>query len=132
MFDNEEEQSGNISCSFCGKSQDQVKKIVAGPGVYICNECIDLCKEIMDEEFSKQVYAGETEVLKPQEIRSILNEYIIGQDAAKKALSVAVYNHYKRLLNLSNKSSVNIHFSNMTLALCHHLYHYLFRHHIEV
>lgn len=84
MFDNDEEQSGNISCSFCGKSQDQVKKIVAGPGVYICNECIDLCKEIMDEEFNKQVYADDTEVPKPQEIRSILNDYIIGQDAAKK------------------------------------------------
>ncbi|WP_080146348.1 ATP-dependent Clp protease ATP-binding subunit ClpX [Marinilactibacillus piezotolerans] len=116
MFDNEEEQSGNISCSFCGKSQDQVKKIVAGPGVYICNECIDLCKEIMDEEFSKQVYAGETEVLKPQEIRSILNEYIIGQDAAKKALSVAVYNHYKRVNNLANvEDEIELQKSNICL-----------------
>lgn len=116
MFDNEEEQSGNISCSFCGKSQDQVKKIVAGPGVYICNECIDLCKEIMDEEFSKQAYVGETEVLKPQEIRSILNEYIIGQDAAKKALSVAVYNHYKRVNNLANvEDEIELQKSNICL-----------------
>ncbi|API89327.1 ATP-dependent protease ATP-binding subunit ClpX [Marinilactibacillus sp. 15R] len=116
MFDNDEEQSGNISCSFCGKSQDQVKKIVAGPGVYICNECIDLCKEIMDEEFNKQVYAEDTEVPKPQEIRSILNEYIIGQDAAKKALSVAVYNHYKRVNNLSNQEDdVELQKSNICL-----------------
>ncbi|WP_208558789.1 ATP-dependent Clp protease ATP-binding subunit ClpX [Marinilactibacillus kalidii] len=116
MFDNDEEQSGNISCSFCGKSQDQVKKIVAGPGVYICNECIDLCKEIMDEEFNKQVYTEDTEVPKPQEIRSILNDYIIGQDAAKKALSVAVYNHYKRVNNLSNlEDDIELQKSNICL-----------------
>lgn len=116
MFDNDEEQSGNISCSFCGKSQDQVKKIVAGPGVYICNECIDLCKEIMDEEFNKQVYADDTEVPKPQEIRSILNDYIIGQDAAKKALSVAVYNHYKRVNNLSDQDDdIELQKSNICL-----------------
>lgn len=116
MFDNDEEQSGNISCSFCGKSQDQVKKIVAGPGVYICNECIDLCKEIMDEEFNKQVYTEDTEVPKPQEIKAILNDYIIGQDSAKKALSVAVYNHYKRVNNLANQEDdVELQKSNICL-----------------
>lgn len=116
MFDNDEEQTGNISCSFCGKSQDQVKKIVAGPGVYICNECIDLCKEIMDEEFNKQVYSDDTEVPKPHEIRSILNEYIIGQDSAKKALSVAVYNHYKRVNSLSDQEDdVELQKSNICL-----------------
>ena len=93
----DEETKGPINCSFCGKSQDQVKKIVAGPGVYICNECIDLCKEIIDEEFSDAGYGEFLEVPKPQEIRAILNDYVIGQEQAKKSLSVAVYNHYKRI-----------------------------------
>ncbi|SFH93659.1 ATP-dependent Clp protease ATP-binding subunit ClpX [Pisciglobus halotolerans] len=94
---NDDELKGNISCSFCGKSQDQVKKIVAGPGVYICNECIDLCKEIIEEEFKETSYGEFLDVPKPQEIRQILNDYVIGQEQAKKALSVAVYNHYKRV-----------------------------------
>jgi ATP-dependent Clp protease ATP-binding subunit ClpX len=96
MFDNVE-TTGPVTCSFCGKSQDQVKKIVAGPGVYICNECIDLCKEIIDEEFKEEAYQNLLEVPKPIEIMKSLNDYVIGQDAAKKALSVAVYNHYKRV-----------------------------------
>lgn len=91
------EDGTSIHCSFCGKSSDQVKKIIAGPDVYICNECVDLCKEIIDEE----IYSTETvdfgEVPKPQEIQSILSDYVIGQDRAKKTLSVAVYNHYKRI-----------------------------------
>ncbi|MBE6477229.1 MAG: ATP-dependent Clp protease ATP-binding subunit ClpX [Propionibacteriaceae bacterium] len=92
------ESSDLFKCSFCGKSQKQVKKLIAGPGVYICDECIDLCNEIIEEEFSQ---LGETEtpsqLLKPAEIREFLDQYIIGQDDAKKALAVAVYNHYKRL-----------------------------------
>ena len=86
-----------LLCSFCGKSQRQVKKLIAGPGVYICDECIDLCNEIIDEELTTTP-SFELEALpKPQEICSILNEYVVGQDAAKRALSVAVYNHYKRV-----------------------------------
>ncbi len=116
MF-NDGDQKGSISCSFCGKSQEQVKKIVAGPGVYICNECVDLCQEIMEEEFSKQSYDDELSVPKPHEIREILNDYIIGQDAAKKALAVAVYNHYKRVNNLSdNADDVELQKSNICLV----------------
>lgn len=103
MF-NDNNGNGTISCSFCGKSQDQVQKIVAGPGVYICNECIDLCKEIIDEELKQQQFVPTaTEVPKPQEIRDILNEYVIGQEQAKKSLSVAVYNHYKRISSLETQ-----------------------------
>ncbi len=86
-----------LLCSFCGKSQRQVKKLIAGPGVYICDECIDLCNEIIDEELTTSP-SFELEALpKPIEINGILNEYVVGQDAAKRALSVAVYNHYKRV-----------------------------------
>jgi ATP-dependent Clp protease ATP-binding subunit ClpX len=86
-----------LLCSFCGKSQRQVKKLIAGPGVYICDECIDLCNEIIDEEMTAEP-SFELEALpKPREINAILNEYVVGQDAAKRALSVAVYNHYKRV-----------------------------------
>lgn len=86
-----------LKCSFCGKSQRQVRKLIAGPGVYICDECIDLCNEIIDEELSEEVQLKLDDLPKPREINSILNEYVVGQDAAKKALSVAVYNHYKRV-----------------------------------
>ncbi|KRN34365.1 ATP-dependent Clp protease ATP-binding subunit ClpX [Liquorilactobacillus mali] len=96
MFENTDSNEP-VMCSFCGKSQDQVKKIVAGPGVYICNECIDLCKEIIDEEFRDQVTEELTDVPKPREIVDILNQYVIGQEQAKKTLAVAVYNHYKRV-----------------------------------
>jgi len=86
-----------LKCSFCGKSQKQVKKLIAGPGVYICDECIDLCNEIIEEELSEGAEVGLDELPKPREIYDFLNAYVIGQDAAKKALSVAVYNHYKRV-----------------------------------
>jgi len=86
-----------LKCSFCGKSQKQVKKLIAGPGVYICDECIDLCNEIIEEELGESVNLGWDELPKPREIYSFLDQYIIGQDAAKKSLSVAVYNHYKRV-----------------------------------
>ena len=96
MSDNQHSHD-TVRCSFCGKSQDEVRKIVAGPGVYICNECVELCKEIIDEEFYEEVVREFTDVPKPKEILEVLNEYVVGQDFAKRALSVAVYNHYKRI-----------------------------------
>ena len=92
-----EEDKGQLKCSFCGKTQEQVRKLVAGPGVYICDECIELCNEIIAEEFSDDAEVGLKDVPKPKEIRNILDQYVIGQDEAKKSLSVAVYNHYKRI-----------------------------------
>ncbi len=86
-----------LKCSFCGKSQKQVKKLIAGPGVYICDECIDLCNEIIEEELSQTTEVRFDELPKPREIYEYLNDYIIGQEQAKKILSVAVYNHYKRV-----------------------------------
>ncbi len=86
-----------LKCSFCGKSQKQVKKLIAGPGVYICDECIDLCNEIIEEELAEGGEVSLEELPKPQEIFEFLNSYVIGQERAKKALSVAVYNHYKRV-----------------------------------
>ncbi|QIK52751.1 ATP-dependent Clp protease ATP-binding subunit ClpX [Jeotgalibaca porci] len=107
----------SIHCSFCGKSSEQVKKIIAGPDVYICNECIDLCKEIIDEE----IYSGEAvefgEVPKPQEIRKILSDYVIGQDRAKKTLSVAVYNHYKRISQMDAQSADGIELQKSNICL---------------
>ena len=91
-----------IRCSFCGKSQDQVRKLIAGNNnVFICDECIDLCSEILEEELEEEGEAaeglGEINLLKPKEIKTFLDEYVIGQEAAKRVLSVAVYNHYKRV-----------------------------------
>lgn len=96
MYDN---QQGNesVRCSFCGKSQAEVRKVVAGPGVYICNECVDLCKDIIDDGYYEELVQEFTDIPKPKEILEVLNEYVIGQDYAKRALSVAVYNHYKRI-----------------------------------
>lgn len=90
-----------LRCSFCNKTQDQVRKLIAGPNVYICDECIEICAEIIDEEFDDTSEEGAEEInlLKPMEIKEFLDEYVIGQDEAKKALSVAVYNHYKRVLS---------------------------------
>jgi ATP-dependent Clp protease ATP-binding subunit ClpX len=86
-----------LKCSFCGKSQKQVKKLIAGPGVYICDECIDLCNEIIEEELAESSELRFDELPKPREIYSFLNDYVVGQDSAKKILAVAVYNHYKRI-----------------------------------
>ena len=105
----------HVCCSFCGKSQDQVKKIIAGPDVFICNECVDLCKEIIDEELLTKFFEGDITVPKPQEIREILNEYVIGQENAKKALAVAVYNHYKRINHFVEEDGVELQKSNICL-----------------
>ncbi|MFA9353113.1 ATP-dependent Clp protease ATP-binding subunit ClpX [Pediococcus pentosaceus] len=97
MFD-DQQTNEPVTCSFCGKTQDQVKKIIAGPDVYICNECVDLCKEIIDEELASENAPTEImDVPTPAEIVDYLNQYVIGQEEAKKTLSVAVYNHYKRI-----------------------------------
>ncbi|MGE5380301.1 MAG: ATP-dependent protease ATP-binding subunit ClpX [Methylocystaceae bacterium] len=93
---------GQLRCSFCGKSQDQVKKLVAGPGVYICDECIELCNEIIEEELAEDLGLELGDIPKPQEIKEILDQYVIGQEKAKKILAVAVFNHYKRI-NLGMK-----------------------------
>jgi ATP-dependent Clp protease ATP-binding subunit ClpX len=114
MYDN---TNGNeaVRCSFCGKTQEEVKKIVAGPGVYICNECIDLCKDIIDEEFYEEAIREFTEVPKPQELLNVLNEYVIGQDRAKRTLAVAVYNHYKRVNAETSAEDVELQKSNICL-----------------
>ena len=91
------DEKGQLKCSFCGKTQEQVRKLVAGPGVYICDECIELCNEIIEEEFSEDVGVELKDVPKPKDIRATLDQYVIGQDEAKKSLAVAVYNHYKRI-----------------------------------
>ncbi len=97
-MDNNDYKQEELHCSFCGKPQSSVKKLIAGPDAYICNECVELCTEILHNEFDQDISAlGLEDCLKPQEIKSILDEYVIGQDDAKKALSVAVYNHYKRI-----------------------------------
>ena len=104
-----------LKCSFCGKTQKQVKKLIAGPGVYICDECIDLCNEIIEEELSETSEFTLTELPKPREIFSFLDEYIVGQAQAKKILSVAVYNHYKRIKSVGVVDDVEVAKSNILL-----------------
>ncbi|HCX9942728.1 TPA: ATP-dependent Clp protease ATP-binding subunit ClpX [Staphylococcus aureus] len=110
------EDEDNLKCSFCGKDQDQVKKLVAGSGVYICNECIELCSEIVEEELAQNTSEAMTELPTPKEIMDHLNEYVIGQEKAKKSLAVAVYNHYKRIQQLGPKEDdVELQKSNIAL-----------------
>ncbi|MGH2727859.1 MAG: ATP-dependent Clp protease ATP-binding subunit ClpX [Actinomycetota bacterium] len=105
-----------LKCSFCGKSQKQVKKLIAGPGVYICDECIDLCNEIIEEELSETTELKLEELPKPKDIYDFLNDYVIGQEQAKKILSVAVYNHYKRIqVGAYHDSEVELQKSNILL-----------------
>lgn len=109
------EDKKQLKCSFCGKSQDQVRRLIAGPGVYICDECIELCSEIIVDEFDDNVQVDVGSLPKPLEIKSYLDQYVVGQDEAKKALAVAVYNHYKRI-NLNNESDdVDLQKSNILL-----------------
>lgn len=106
---------GQLKCSFCGKLQEQVKKLVAGPGVYICDECIELCNEIIEEELSEDLDVDLRDIPKPKEIVNILDQYVIGQEEAKKSLAVAVYNHYKRI-NLGSKiEEVELQKSNIVM-----------------
>ena len=111
------ETSDLLKCSFCGKTQKQVKKLIAGPGVYICDECIDLCNEIIVEELSETAALGLTELPKPQEIFDFLDQYVIGQDRAKKSLSVAVYNHYKRVQSGDAKREDGIELAKSNILL---------------
>jgi ATP-dependent Clp protease ATP-binding subunit ClpX len=105
-----------LHCSFCGKSQDEVKKLIAGPMVYICDECIDLCNEIIQEEAKREKFDYiKTSIPKPMEIRKLLDDYVIGQDLAKKVLSVAVYNHYKRIEAKTSFDDIEIQKSNILL-----------------
>lgn len=107
---------GTLTCSFCGKSQKEVKKLIAGPSVYICDECIDLCNDIISEEREREeTVKGSLRVPKPSEIKNYLDEYVIDQDRAKKALSVSVHNHYKRINSLKSKDDIEISKSNILL-----------------
>ena len=106
---------GQLKCSFCGKAQEQVKKLIAGPGVYICDECIELCNEIIEEEFTRDHEIELDSIPKPKEIREALDEYVIGQEEAKKALSVAVYNHYKRINSNVFTEDVELQKSNILM-----------------
>jgi len=112
------QESGKLLyCSFCGKSQHEVRKLIAGPSVFICDECVELCNDIIREEMQDQAPTGSTKLPKPVEINTILDEYVIGQDRAKKVLSVAVYNHYKRLdAKNASKSAVELTKSNILLV----------------
>ncbi|MGW8959506.1 ATP-dependent protease ATP-binding subunit ClpX [Paenibacillus sp. NPDC055715] len=109
------DEKGQLKCSFCGKSQDQVRKLVAGPGVYICDECIELCTEIVEEELGHEEEVDLKDIPKPMQIRDILDQYVIGQDQAKKSLSVAVYNHYKRINTQNKIDDVELQKSNILM-----------------
>ena len=109
------EDKVQLKCSFCGKLQEQVKKLVAGPGVYICDECIELCNEIIEEELGEEIAVGGKELPKPKEIKRILDDYVIGQEAAKKILAVAVYNHYKRIEMGNKAADVELQKSNIVM-----------------
>jgi ATP-dependent Clp protease ATP-binding subunit ClpX len=108
--------NNRIRCSFCGKTQDQVRRIVAGPNAYICNECVLLCQEIVSDDVDSIGHRGELEIKRPQEIKEVLDQYVIGQEAAKKALCVAVYNHYKRIqYQTGRKADVDLQKSNIVM-----------------
>src|SRR5947207_10631461 len=114
VADRKRDDHGHLSCSFCGKSQKEVKKLIAGPTVYICDECIALCNDIIAEEVEKdEPHGGAEPIPKPEEIKSILDEYVVGQDRAKKILAVAVYNHYKRIDSRVSADDVELSKSNI-------------------
>ena len=113
---NKEDYDKHVRCSFCGKSRDQVRRLIAGPGVFICDECVLLCQEIVSEDVSPMSNdRAEIEVKKPQEIKAVLDQYVVGQEQAKKALSVAVYNHYKRIKYKGKKNDVELQKSNIVM-----------------
>ena len=105
-----------VKCSFCGKPQDQVRRIVAGPGVYICDECVSLCQEIVAEDTGSRSEMDNAALPKPAELKAVLDQYVVGQEAAKKALAVSVYNHYKRIQNPSRKNDVELQKSNILMV----------------
>ena len=109
------DEKKQLKCSFCGKNQEQVKRLIAGPGVYICDECIDLCSEIIADEFEENVELDTTSLPKPNEIKNYLDQYVIGQEKAKKSLSVAVYNHYKRINSNLVEDDIELQKSNILL-----------------
>src|SRR5712692_2853895 len=116
MARHSDDRPGNLVCSFCGKSQDEVRKLIAGPTVYICDECIDLCNDIIQEECDQEdSFASVSAVPKPTEIKRVLDQYVIGQERAKKILAVAVHNHYKRVDSQMVTSDVELHKSNILL-----------------
>lgn len=104
-----------LYCSFCGKSQHEVRKLIAGPSVYVCDECVELCNDIIRDELQEEVVGEEAELPKPKEIKTVLDEYVIGQESAKRILAVAVYNHYKRLRSQPKKDDVELTKSNILL-----------------
>ncbi len=110
-----EDRNGELRCSFCGKSQDEVKKLIAGPTVYICDECVELCNDIIAEEYEREESGKSTQIPKPSEINSVLDQYVIGQERAKKVLSVAVHNHYKRIEMKTDKNDVELQKSNIMM-----------------
>ena len=110
------DDKSQLKCSFCGKLQEQVRKLVAGPGVYICDECIELCNEIIEEELGEEVEVELTSLPKPKQIKDILDQYVIGQEDAKKTLAVAVYNHYKRINYGARKVEVELQKSNIVMV----------------
>lgn len=110
------EDKKQLRCSFCGKSQEQVKRLIAGPGVYICDECIELCSEIIEDEFEETSTAMESLNLpRPDEIKAYLDQYVVGQDKAKRSLAVAVYNHYKRINANKSEGDIELQKSNILL-----------------
>jgi ATP-dependent Clp protease ATP-binding subunit ClpX len=109
------DEKGQLKCSFCGKAQEQVRKLVAGPGVYICDECIELCNEIIEEELSDDMELELKDIPKPKEIAAILDQYVVGQERAKKIMAVAVYNHYKRINVGARVDDVELHKSNIVM-----------------
>ena len=115
MAKQEDRMNKLVKCSFCGKTQDQVRRIVAGPGVYICDECMLLCQEIVADDLAPAPSVGGGNLLRPKEIKEVLDQYVVGQEAAKKALSVAVYNHYKRIQNPPKQGDVELQKSNIVM-----------------